>query len=412
MVVRIGWSKSVSKLIHYHESKRQESCAILIAYQGFAKGAEQLSPAQLRRRFQLRISLNRKTKTNALHISLNFAPEEQLSKERLGEISKVYLEKIGFENQPCLIYQHLDAGHPHVHLVTVLIDREGKRIDTYPILRNQSEKARKEIEQVFGLVVTKNQNRIGPSIQELGKLVYGKETTKSSIQTVLSHVLDKYTFTSFDAYNAILSGFGVQAFRGEPGSKQYRWGGLVYHLLDEKGKRKGMPIKASRFNFQPTLKNLNRRFYQDLQKQQELAGLVEERISEILPKSISLSDFQAQLKKSGIILVFNRRKTGQVDGVTLVDHLHRVGIKSADLGKGFRVGSLLERFGSRSKTFTQAPSQKETTSWADSLDQAATGLGIDPIPDMSVALSNSPERDSIRSDGKKKKAKRKQKISN
>jgi hypothetical protein len=27
------------------------------------------------------------------------------------------MEKIGFGSQPYLVYQHLDSGHPHVHIV-------------------------------------------------------------------------------------------------------------------------------------------------------------------------------------------------------------------------------------------------------------------------------------------------------
>ena len=154
-----------------------ESSAKLLSHQGFSSGVEKLSLIQLTRRFQDLTSLNRRTKTNALHISLNFAPGEKLSAEQLEEISKRYLDRIGFGNQPCLIYQHFDAGHPHVHLVTVNIDREGKRIETHNLGKNQSEKARKEIEQEFGLVAAEKQKRIGPSLQELGKLVYGKETT-------------------------------------------------------------------------------------------------------------------------------------------------------------------------------------------------------------------------------------------
>src|SRR5690242_6088470 len=62
------------------------------------------------------------------------------------------MDKIGFGNQPYLVYQHYDAAHPHIHIVTTNIQRDGKRIILYNIGRNQSEKARKEIEKDFGLV--------------------------------------------------------------------------------------------------------------------------------------------------------------------------------------------------------------------------------------------------------------------
>ena len=31
------------------------------------------------------------------------------------------MEQIGFGDQPYLVYQHNDAGHPHIHIVTTRI---------------------------------------------------------------------------------------------------------------------------------------------------------------------------------------------------------------------------------------------------------------------------------------------------
>ncbi|MGI8583448.1 MAG: relaxase/mobilization nuclease domain-containing protein [Chitinophagaceae bacterium] len=46
------------------------------------------------------------------------------------------MDKIGFAEQPYLVYQHLDAGHPHIHIVTTNIQQSGKRISwpTYTAL--------------------------------------------------------------------------------------------------------------------------------------------------------------------------------------------------------------------------------------------------------------------------------------
>lgn len=319
--------------------------AELIGFQGFSKGAEWLSSNQLAKRFECLTALNRRTKTNAIHISLNFAPSEKLSTEALNAISKAYLEKIGFGDQPFLIYQHHDAGHPHVHLVTVNIDRQGKRIETHNLGKNQSELARKAIEMEFGLIPAEKQNRIGPSLPELGRLVYGKETSKSSISTVLNHVWNNYTFSSLGEYNAILSGFGLMAYRGEKDSQRYQRGGLVYHLLDEKGRRKGVPIKASSFHLNPTLKKLGSRFLRDQGKKKELLGKVKARVSEIIQKSKSLDQFSENLRKNGIQLVLNHTQEGRMFGTTYVDHLHRIGIKGSDLGKEYGAHGLAEQFG-------------------------------------------------------------------
>ena len=53
---------------------------------------------------------------------------DKLSKEKLKEIANEYMQKIGFGEQPYLLYQHHDAGHPHIHIVTTNIKADGKRI--------------------------------------------------------------------------------------------------------------------------------------------------------------------------------------------------------------------------------------------------------------------------------------------
>jgi hypothetical protein len=404
MVVRISTGKSIQGVIRYNESKRDQSVAKLIGSQGFSKGVEDLSSNQLAKRFEGLTSLNWRTNTNAVHISLNFSPEEKLSEEQLIAISKDYLLKIGFGNQPCLIYQHQDAGHPHVHLVTVNIDREGKRIETHNLGKTKSEKARKEIEKDYGLIPAEKQKRIGPSLQELGKLSYGKETSKSSINTVLNHVWNNYVFSSLGEYNAILSGFGVTAYRGEKDSMRYQRGGLVYHTLGEDGKRMGVPIKASSFYLKPTLKKLESKFSRDLSKKKELSREVEARVSRILSGSKTLEEYGEKLKKSGIKLVLNRTKQGQIYGVTYVDHLHRVGIKGSDLGKDYGANALASRFGLESAASNKQEKEIEhlnregKLSENEVLSERPLEMGV-----VSFQFSDSPYQGPVPGKRKKKK---------
>lgn len=62
------------------------------------------------------------------------------------------MDKIGFGSQPYPVYQHQDAAHPHLHIVTTNIQENGHRIRTHNIGKNQSETARNEIEVQFGLI--------------------------------------------------------------------------------------------------------------------------------------------------------------------------------------------------------------------------------------------------------------------
>ncbi len=70
----------------------------------------------------------------------------------------------------------------------------------------------------------------------------------------------QYKYSSLAELNAVLQLYNVLADRGEKGSRIYESGGLVYYVLDEKGKKISAPIKASAFYMKPTLKNLQDKF--------------------------------------------------------------------------------------------------------------------------------------------------------
>ena len=47
------------------------------------------------------------------------------------KLKGLVLEKLGFGNQPYLVYQHRDARHPHIYIATTNIEADGKRIDLH-----------------------------------------------------------------------------------------------------------------------------------------------------------------------------------------------------------------------------------------------------------------------------------------
>jgi hypothetical protein len=255
MVARISAGRSISRMLNYNEKKVQQGKAELIDAVHFGKELKDLSFRNKQRRFEILQEKNENVKTNAVHISLNFDTSEKPGKEKLQQIAAAYLHKMGFANQPYLVYQHFDAGHPHIHIVTTNIKEDGKRIDLHNIGRNQSEKARKEIESEFQLVraESKKQNA-RQELQPINvlRVNYGKTETKKAIALVLNYVIDTYKYTSLHELNAVLRLYNIVADRGSEDSRIYQKRGLVYRVLDEHGNKIGTPIKASAFyNKQP-----------------------------------------------------------------------------------------------------------------------------------------------------------------
>jgi hypothetical protein len=141
MVAVIHASSSLRNALNYNEQKVKEQMTTCLAAVNYPKDVQDLTLNQKLVRLQNQADLNIATKVNSVHISLNFDPSEKFSEDKLKEISETYLQKIGFANQPYLLYQHNDAGHPHVHIVTTNIKADGTRLELHNLGKIQSEKA-------------------------------------------------------------------------------------------------------------------------------------------------------------------------------------------------------------------------------------------------------------------------------
>ncbi len=167
--------------------------------------------------------------------------------------------KIAFGDQPYLVYQHHDAAHPHLHIVTTNIQEDGRRIGTHNLGKNQSEAARKEIEEKYGLVKAGSTPKQSLHTN-LNKAVYGKSETKRTLDNIVGEVMRRYKFSSLTEFNAVLRQYNVMADRGKEGLLMYEKNGLRFSLLDSKGNKVGVPIKASALYSQPTMKNTSKCF--------------------------------------------------------------------------------------------------------------------------------------------------------
>src|ERR1700676_3132320 len=118
MVTVIKKSHSISRTLNYNEQKLKLGEAECIHAMNYAKDLENMNFYDKLHRLEHPAILNERGKANSVHITLNFHEQDNLSKERLQEITEDYMQKIGFGEQPYLVYEHRDAGHQHLHIVT------------------------------------------------------------------------------------------------------------------------------------------------------------------------------------------------------------------------------------------------------------------------------------------------------
>ncbi len=348
MVAVIKTGHSIHRIVNYNENKVKEGVAKCISAANYPKDADKLSLKNKLNRLLNQALLNTNVSRNSLHVSLNFDPSENYSKEKLEIIANTYMERIGFGNQPYLVYQHHDAGHPHIHIISIKVREDGSRIDTQNIGRNQSEKARKEIEKEFGLVKAEDSKRLRQyQLKPLNaeKIQYGKSVTKRGISNVLNEVLYSYKYASIPELNAVLKQFNVMADRGSENSRIYKNNGLTYRLLDASGNKVGVPIKASDFFNKPTLKFLEERFVLNEKERQPHKTRIKNAIDLLLVKntSMNLEVLIKALKKESIQTVLRQNKQGVIYGITYIDHRTKSVFNGSSLGKPYSANGIQER---------------------------------------------------------------------
>src|SRR5665647_2003563 len=347
MVAKITIPKSIDAALNYNEKKVQKGNAVYLYAANYLRDTKEMNFYQKLNGFERLNSLNERATTKTLHVSLNFDPSEKLSENKLIEIANVYMEKIGFGEQPFLIYKHEDAGHPHIHIVSTTIKDDGSRINTHNIGRNQSEKARKEIELQYGLIKAERQQQLlKPGIKPVDaeKAVYGKSETKRSISNVVGAVFSQYKFTSLPAFNAALKQFNVVADRGKEEGRIYRNRGLVFRILDGDGNKVGVPIKASSISCKPILDNLEKKFITNEVAREPLKQRAKNAIDECLQSSPgSMKNFVAALAQKQIYTVLRQNAEGRLYGITFVDNQNKVVFNGSDLGKGYSAAALQSR---------------------------------------------------------------------
>lgn len=116
MVAVIKINRSLTRSFYYNEQKVKTEQAICILAENYPCEPDELSVKERLAVLRKRVVVNERIGKNCVHISLNFHPSDKLSKENLQDISRIYMDQIGFGQQPFLVYQHLDATHPHLHV--------------------------------------------------------------------------------------------------------------------------------------------------------------------------------------------------------------------------------------------------------------------------------------------------------
>lgn len=345
MVAKINYGNSLYGALAYNGEKVNEGVAkILDTNKVFspADGTHNISACM--QDFMAYMPSHVLTKKPVIHISLNPHPDDTLTDEQFSAIAREYIEKMGYANQPFIVYKHEDIDRHHLHIVTLAVDERGKKINDGNNFYT-STRILKELEQKYGLIPA--QVRKEREAFRLKKVCYGDgENLKKQLASVIKPAAKFYHCPSFKEYRALLSTYNicVEEVKGEVNGKTYM--GLLYFATDNKGNKVGKVFKSSLFGKSVGYESLQNRFKASKEKLKEkhLAPNTKAVVAGALRRSATKEDFRANLHREGIDVLFRENEQGRLYGITFIDHNNGCVANGSRLGKELSANAVAEWF--------------------------------------------------------------------
>lgn len=281
-----------------------------------------------------------------IHISLNPHPDDRLTDTQLADISREYLEKMGFGGQPYMIFKHEDIDRQHVHIISTRVRGDGSIISDSKDYE-RSRKITDALEQKYGL------HPKGESLKEawqLSPVDVQAGNLKKQVANVIKPLSEMYRFQSLTEYRALLSLYNIGIEKVEGSNNDNKYTGLVYSALDTDGNRAGKPLKSSLFGKSQGIELLEQKMERSGEaiKSERVANKTKATVAEALKTSQTETDLRTALREKGIDMVLRRNDTGRIYGATFIDHNTRTVLNGSRMGKEFSANALNEHFADNS----------------------------------------------------------------
>lgn len=357
MVAKINIGSNLYGALAYNQEKVDEGLGkILGSNLVFEPTDGKFNIAECMNDFMQFVPAHFRTEKPVFHVSLNPHPDDHLTDDQLTDIGREYMEKLGYGNQPYLIFKHEDIGREHLHIVSLRVDSIGKKIDDYKE-HERSKEITEDLERKYNLHPAEGQKR--SEQWELTPVDASKGNLKKQIASVIKPLASMYHFQSMGEYKAVLSLYNihVEELKGEAKGKPYR--GLLYSALDNDSNKVGNQLKSSIFGKSVGYDGLEKRMEKSAEriKTKNLKAHTLKAVSEAKQGSQNESEFRAKLRQQGIDVLFRWNDEGRIYGVTFIDHTTRTILNGSHLGKEYSANVFNDLFGGKQEQ-VQEPIQE------------------------------------------------------
>ncbi len=343
MVANIGSSRSLSSALDYNIRKLEKGEAKIIGTNGIScPQGEAFSRADIMQDFKLFMPQRYRTENPIFHVSLNPHPDDKLSDVELSAIAEEYLERMGYGAQPYVIFKHEDIDRHHIHVLSVRVDSDGKKIND-KFERRRSKSITRKLEQKYGLRTAEKQSKSQKS--ELQMVDISKGDIKSQVENVVRGVTEKYHFISFTEYKSVLSKYNIAAEEVKGSLHGKPFSGVVYSATDNEDNKVGNPFPSTALGKFAGVKALEKKYItsKTAMEQGIMLTPLRTKIDNSFIGASTLTKLRKNLFDNGVGVVFRENAEGRLYGVTYIDHTTGATLNGSRLGKNYSANAVMDR---------------------------------------------------------------------
>ena len=334
MIAKISSTENLGGALGYNFKKvGKGEASILLAAELYQNNDGNYTMEDVLADMEALIPKKSRTKKTVFHCSLNPHPDEKLSDETLTQIAKEYMEALGYGNQPYIVFKHSDIAREHIHIVSLRVDGEGKKINDR-FEKRKSKQITDTLERKYNLIPSSKVSE--KAVTETPKVDTIKGNIKEQVANVVRMVLKHYKFCSLGELNAILSKYNLAVEEVKTEFRGKKYDGLVYVPTDDKSNKVSTPIHASDIGRGVGYTAVQNRMQKSKQTIKPLIPTVRNKVLQAMRTSPQTEkDLRSRLEEQGLRVVIRKNESERIYGITFIDDKEGIALNGSRLGKGY-----------------------------------------------------------------------------
>lgn len=369
MVAEITAPVSLKNVLGYNFGKVNSGTASVILSSGLSVNED--GKTDLLRALtdmQNRIPSGIRTKKTVFHCSINPHPNDVLTTQQLRDIAEEYMERMGYGNQPYIVFKHNDIAREHIHIVSLRVDSFGKKLP-HAFEGRRSKKITDDLELKYGLIPSgkRKSSKEDVAVKEIKPTELNSGNVRKQIADVVRAMLKRYAFQSLGEMNLLLSRYNISVEEVRKEYKGEQYDGLVYAITDRDGNKLMSPVHASKIGRGTGFAAVARHFETSKAVVKSKAPMLRNTIIEVMKASPDKERFLVEMKARNVDVLLRQNEQGRIYGITFISDELGVVANGSRLGKGYSANVFNEYFTSGKNPFleyavqaTDKPGQSKT----------------------------------------------------